>query len=87
MSAYASYAQSTGELSGALGALLNEVEHYARDEKLKNMQALKGITVESLSDYVQVYRNLLDNGLRFTAGSASAINAHEELYEQILPIG
>lgn len=86
MSSYTNYAQSTGELSGALDAMLNAIKHHPQDEALENMRALKNLTVESLSSYAQVYQNLLDNGLRLTAGGASAIRAHQELYEQILPL-
>lgn len=86
MSSYAYYALSGGELSGALNAMFSVIEHRPQDEALETMRALKGITVESLSNYVEVYQNLLDNGLRSTSGGASAINAHEDLYDQILPI-
>ncbi len=86
MSSYAYYAQSEGELSGALYAMFSVIEHRPQDEVLETMRALKSITVESLSSYVEVYQNLLDNGLRSTSGGASAINAHEDLYDQILPI-
>lgn len=45
------------------------------------MQALKGVTVESLRGYVQVRQNLMAHGVRPTTDSASAIDTHKELYE------
>lgn len=80
------YAQPGGELSGALSAMLDVVQGRPQDENLAYMQALKDVTVESLSDYAQVYQNLIMKGVRSTAGSASAIEAHKELYEQIIPV-
>ena len=88
LSAYVDYARSSGELSGALNAALDALSHDAQERYLDDMRALKALTPEEVQEYADVYRNMMDNGTRFTAGGASAINANADLYDVILnPFG
>ena len=88
LSAYVDYARSSGELSGALNAALDTLSHDAQERFLDDMRALKALTPEDLRGYAAAYQGMMENGTRFTAGGASAVNANEALYEAILnPFG
>ena len=88
LSSYAYYAKATGELSGAKDAAIDTLTGEGQGTNLKYMQDLKTLTTDKLQGYAEVYQKMVDEGLRFTAGGASAINTHEELYDEILnPFG
>ncbi len=88
LSSYAYYATPEGELSGAMSAAVDELIGADPEEKLDYMRELKSLTPEKLKEYAEAYRNLIQKGSRFTAGSASAINENADLYSRILnPFG
>ena len=88
LSSYAYYAQSSGELAGAVNAEINLLEGIDQDINLTYMQSLKAVTAENVPAYVQLYANLAENGVRSTAAGASTIMANAELYDVILnPLG
>ncbi len=88
LSSYSSYATPTGELSGALNAILNHISNIPQEKKTEYMQELKGITAEKVSDYASAYSALVENGIYATSGSASAILKYSDMYEEILnPFG
>ena len=88
LSSYSAYAMPEGELSGAISALLSVLTEEPADLKLQHMRELKTLTPESLQAFVEVYAKLINEGVRFTAGGAGAINANAELYDAILnPFG
>ena len=88
LSAYNTYAKPEGELHGAVSAILSRLSSEPEDLKLQHMQELKALTPEKLKSFAEVYAAFLDNGVRFTAGGAGAINANADLYDSILnPFG
>ena len=84
MSSYASYAKSSGELTGAMDALIDTLDGDAQEQKLEYMRELKAVTPEALAAAADMYQKLSENGIRSTAGSASMINANADLYDVIL---
>ena len=88
LSAYAGFAMPAGELSGAVNAALSALEGKDQDEAVAWMRQLKGVTPEAVKAYADMYAKLSAEGVRMTAGAASAVNAHADLYEAILnPFG
>ena len=88
LSSYSYYAKSSGELSGAMNALINHLDNEEQEETLELMKELKAVTPETFAQYAVLYEKLAENGVRSTAGGAAAINANAELYDQILnPFG
>ncbi|MBO6011581.1 MAG: hypothetical protein J6P71_07280, partial [Oscillospiraceae bacterium] len=88
LSTYSRYAASEGELSGAVEAAMDVVTHDSQEKKLDYMRALKGLTPASLQEFAALYAAMVDEGVRFTAGGAGAINANADLYDAILnPFG
>ena len=88
LSSYAAYAKPEGELSGAVTALVNRLRGEPEDIKIQYMRQLKAATPDKVSAYADAYEKLLDQGRRFTAGSASAVDANAALYDAVLnPFG
>ena len=88
MSAYSNYARPEGALTGASAAAVGALEGSPQDEKLTWMRQLKQATPEAMRAYADLYAKLSENGVRITAGAASAINANADRYEAILnPFG
>ncbi len=83
LSAYAEYAKSTGELSGAVDALNDVLTHDAPDRRIAFMRELKTLTPEALKAYAAAYEKMMSDGQIFTVGGASVINANADLYEII----
>ena len=84
LSSYSYLAMPAGELSGAISAALTEFLGGSQEEVLDYMRDLKSLTLEDLKSYADVYDTMIEEGSRFTAGSASAINACADLYDAIL---
>lgn len=88
LSSYSSYAAPTGELSGAINAGLNVLTGEPQDLNLQYMRELKSLTPEKVQAYADLYEKMARDGMRFTVGGAAAVNANEELYDNILnPFG
>ncbi len=88
LSAYAYYAQSSGEISGGMSAVLNTLECEKQEKVLQYMRELKGITADTVAQYADMYAKLAKNGMIATAGAASTVNANAELYNVVLnPFG
>lgn len=83
LSAYSGYAQSQGEISGALAALLGAIDGKPQERYLTWMRELKALTPEKVKEYAQMYRALAENGYRSTAGGAAAIEQNKELFDKI----
>ena len=84
LSSYAYYARSSGELTGALNAAMTLLEGKTQEQTIEYMQQLKALTPESVKASADLFRKLSENGVRSTAGSASAVQAHADLYEVVL---
>ena len=88
LSSYAKFAKSEGELSGAVSAAVDTLSGDPLDRKLTYMQDLKKVTPKTIAKYRDMYAKLNKEGVKFTAGPASAINAEADRYEAILnPFG
>jgi len=88
LSAYAYYARSSGELSGAVSAALDALTHDDPARTLAYMRDLKALSVDALHELAENYARMLENGRRFTAGGAAALNANAGLFDAILnPFG
>ena len=84
LSSYAGYAKNAGELSGAVNAIVALLNCDAPDLNLQRMRELKAVTPETVKASAEMFRKLSENGIRFTAGSAAAINANAEMYDTVL---
>ena len=85
LSAYSNYALSSGELTGAASAILTELEYgESQEDKIEYMRSLKGLTVDTLRGYADMYEKLIENGYVGTAGGAAAINENADLYAAVL---
>ncbi len=88
LSSYSGYAMPEGELTGAITAITSCLSEEPADLKLQYMRELKALTPETLQAYATAYEALMEKGLRFTAGGAAAISAHEDLFDAVLnPFG
>ncbi len=88
LSSYSGYATPSGELTGALNAILNHISKIPQEKRVEYMQQLKSITAEKVADYASAYSALVENGIYATSGGASAISNYAGLYEEILnPFG
>ena len=88
LSSYAYYAKAAGELSGAKDAALEALTGESQEQNLQYMRDLKTLTTDKLQGYADVYQKMTEEGLRFTAGGAGAVNANADLYDSILnPFG
>lgn len=88
LSAYSVYAKAEGALSGAKTAALNTLTGEGQDKTLQYMRDLKALTADEIQNYAPAFERLVSEGLRFTAGSAAAVNANADLYDTILnPFG
>lgn len=88
LSSYSNYAKSSGELAGAVSAGICSLTGEPQDLDLGYMRDLKSLSPETARSYADAYGRLVEDGVRFTAGGASAINANAELYDVILnPFG
>lgn len=84
LSAYSGYATSSGELAGALSALVDTIDGRKQERFLTYMEELKGVTVDKVKSYTQMYEELYNKGLKSTSGGAAVINENAKLYEVIL---
>lgn len=88
LSCYTGYATPDGALTGASGKLGAHVLGHEPEEVLEEMRALKSVTPETLSEFVDFYRTFVTEGYRFTGGGATAVNQNAALYDNILnPFG
>lgn len=88
LSAYAGYAMPSGELQGAMDAVLAVLEGEPADLELTYMRQLKSLTPEKLAEYVSAYEKLAQQGIRFTAGGAAVIHGMESMFDEIFdPFG
>ena len=88
LSSYSTYALPAGELSGALNAIISKLSQEPEDLDIQHMRELKALTPEKLEVYAEAYAKLVESGLRFTAGGASAINTNADLFDVVLnPFG
>lgn len=83
LATFSGYAQSSGELSGALTAFVDVLEGRPQERVLDWMEEIKGLKAEQVKDYVKVYENLLKNGILSTSGGASLIEENKDRYEQV----
>jgi len=84
LSAYVNYAMPEGELSGAINQIASILREEPEDLRIQYMRELKSLTPQMLTSYADLYADMMDEGLRFPAGSASAIASSGQTYDQIL---
>lgn len=83
LSTYSGLAMPEGEMSGAVSALNNYINGVPEDLKLQNMKAVKGVTPETVKAFALSLADILNTGVRGTAGSAGAINANAEMFDVV----
>lgn len=84
LACYSAYAMPEGELSGAIAAITSRLCGEPEDLKIQYMEELKSLTPARLQAYAAAYRELAENGHRFTVGSERAVSSREEMYDRIL---
>lgn len=84
LSSYSGYALSSGELTGALNAILNTLSGIDQTETIDNMKSLKSVTPETLTRYADMYTALIEKGMISTSGSAAVIAANADRYDTVL---
>ena len=88
LSAYSTYALSSGELDGGMTALVNLMLGEAQEDALEDMRTLKQMTVDSLPAYAEVLNRFADSMHMATVSSASTIEENAALYTSVLdPFG
>ena len=88
INAYQGYLMYSGELTGAIMTIEWTIGGYEQGEDLEDMRTLKALTPEKVKGYVDMYRKLIEKGVRFTVGSASVIDDNADLYDAVLnPFG
>ncbi len=89
LSSYSGYALSTGELTGATSALLNQIGHEDQNKVFDYMSQLKGIKAETFKEtYVPLFKALVENYRHFTSGGAGAIAGVAQYYDSVInPFG
>ena len=83
LSTYSGLAQPEGEMTGAISALNNYINGVPEDLRLQNMKALKSVTPETVKAFALSLADVLNSGIRGTAGSAAAINANAEMFDVV----
>ena len=84
ISKYSSLAKPAGEMTGAINAMNNRISGIPDDLTLQTMRALKTATPDSLKTFAAYIADMMNTGIRGTAGSASAITANADMYETVL---
>ena len=84
ISAYSGLAMPQGELSGAITAMENRMSGIPDDITLQAMRTLKSASPETLKTFAGYIADLLNTGVRGTAGSAAAVSANAEMYDVVL---
>jgi len=84
LAAYAAYAMPEGALTGAINAAVNVLDEETGGDYVTWMRELKEMTPEKVKAYAGLYEKMIENGIVFTAGAASAIEANADRYEVVL---
>ena len=84
ISTYSELAKPAGELSGAITAINNRISGAPDDLRLQTMHMLKTAAPETLKSLAAYLSDLLNAGIRGTAGSAAAVNANAGMYDIVL---
>ena len=84
ISTYSELAKPAGDFTGAIAALNNRISGKPDDLTLQTMHALKTATPESLKTFAAYIADMMNTGIRGTAGGAAAVNANADLYEAVL---
>ena len=84
LSSYSNYSKSSGELTGAMDALVNILNGDPQEKTIEYMKQLKAVTPQAVAEAAELYRKLCAEGVRSTAGGAAVINANADLYDAIL---
>ena len=84
ISTYSELAMPAGEFSGAITALNNRISGIPDDLNLQTMRSLKTATPESLIRFAAYIADMMNTGIRGTAGGAGAINANAGIYDVVL---
>ena len=88
LSAYTKLVMPEGELYGAIAAITDRIMERPEDSMTVYIREMKSLTPEKVREYAGCYRNMIDSGYRFSAGSAGAVEAARDLFDQILdPFG
>ncbi len=83
LSAYSGVALPSGELSGALEAVMDHLDGKDPARKMKWLEQIKAVTPETVSSFADVYAALAEKGVRISAGGAGMIREHADLFEEI----
>lgn len=85
LSTYSYFTLSQGELTGGISAIADKISGEDPQRVLQWMRDLKQMKAEDLASYATLYQGLVQNGMRSTSGSQSAIDSMPEgTYEQII---
>ena len=84
ISTYSYLALSTGELTGAEELATNHFCGMPDDHRLQSMRSVKAATPDAMKKLAGYVADMLNTGVRGTAGSADAINANADMYDVIL---
>lgn len=84
ISTYSGLAQPDGELSGAVSAINQRINGAPDDITLQAMRTLKTATPETLKVFAAYLADMMNTGVRGTAGGASVINANAEMFDAVL---
>ena len=84
ISTYSGLAQPDGELTGAVSAINQRINGAPDDITLQAMRTLKTATPETLKVFAAYLSDMMNTGIRGTAGGAAVINANAETFDAVL---
>ncbi len=88
ISEYSGQAKPEGEMTGAVTALNNRISGKPDDLKLQTLRTLKTATPESLKTFAAYIADMMNTGIRGTAGGAGPVSANADIYDVVLnPFG
>ena len=84
LTTYSSYAYPLSKLELAhteIDYILQDKSESYSEETLENMKSAKSTTAKDVTEFADTLSEMLDKGVRFTAGSSDSIKKNKELYE------
>ncbi|MDD3336225.1 MAG: insulinase family protein [Eubacteriales bacterium] len=83
---YGNLMTAQGKLTKAFDALLYQWYGVSNEERMEWLHEAKSTTVEDVRATVERVENMLANGVRSTSGTASSIEEHKELFDNVLKL-
>ncbi len=88
LTVYSSYIMPRGELTDAYWALDDYMDGTTSEDRLQVMREMKSTSVQKVKEYGNVFENMWNDGVLFTAGNAEDVSENAHMFGEILnPFG